>query len=111
MKVARELEEALVYPQKAYALARGTPNVADTLAWVLHMMGNDVEALRTIAPAVRAAPNAALLFLHVAFIDAALGETVPAAAALSRAVTLDPELEKQADVQALRAKVGRPAKP
>ncbi len=97
-----EIREALTLARRARALAP-TAAVVDTLAWVLHLAGNDVEARPLAIAAARGAPNNAQLALHAAVIIAATGPTDAAAKELARAIALDPQIEKQADVQELRA--------
>ncbi len=93
--------------QRAYALATGNACVADTLAWVLHLSGDDTEARRIITAAVRDAPNHAEIQLHAAIIAAAAGAYDVSARQLARAFELKPALEQDADVQQLRATLGR----
>ena len=102
------MQEALTLARKAYTLANGNPSIADSLAWILHLAGNDAEARRVIGLAVRGAPDNAEINLHAATIDAALGAYDAAMRELVHATELNPEFEKQADVQDLRAKIGRP---
>ncbi|HLB45313.1 MAG TPA: hypothetical protein VJK49_07960, partial [Candidatus Limnocylindrales bacterium] len=106
-----KVQEAIALARKAYVSASGDPSVVDTLAWILHLSGDDAEARRLIAGATRSAPNNAQIQLHAAIIDAAAGAYDLAARELARAVEIDPQLETQPDVRALRTKLGRPATP
>jgi len=97
------LKEALSLAQRAYVLAMGNPGVADTFAWTLHLSGDEAEARRIIAAAVRGDPNRAEIQLHAAIIDAAGGALDLSARELARAIALDSKLEQTAEVQRLRA--------
>lgn len=105
------IRDALPLARRAYALAPNVPTVADTLAWILHLGGDDREAQTLAAAAVRGAPEQAQLRLHAAVISAALGAADAAARELARALELDPKLEQDPEVQALRTTVGRTRKP
>jgi uncharacterized protein (TIGR03790 family) len=96
--------ETLDLAQKAYRLAP-VPSVADTLAWILHLAGADTEARVPMAQALKGSPESAPIQLHAAIIDAAVGAPDLAARELARALELDPQLEKDPDVQQLRAKL------
>ena len=41
--------EALGYAERAFTLTRGSATVADTLAWVQHLLGRDREAAQLLA--------------------------------------------------------------
>src|SRR5207244_4037304 len=69
--------EALPFAKRAYALAKTSPAAADTLAWVYHLLGNDLEALPLITAAVKE-PTAAEIHLHAAMIMAAAGNAAEA---------------------------------
>ena len=105
------IREALPLARRAQALARNVPAIADTLAWILHLAGDDREAQTFSAIAVRGAPDNAQMRLHAAVIGAALGATSMAVRELARALELDPRLEKDPQVQALRTALGRTGKP
>jgi uncharacterized protein (TIGR03790 family) len=96
------MKEALALAQRAHALS-GNPSVADTLAWVLHLSGDETEARRTIAGAATAAPNQTDIQLHAAIIDAAAGATEEAERRVAHIVELNPTLEQDPEIQKLRA--------
>jgi uncharacterized protein (TIGR03790 family) len=98
--------EALPYAARAYRLTRGTPTVADTLAWVQHLLGRDQEAAPIAAAAVSALPANAELQLHAAVILAAVGKLEEARQHLAEAVRLDPSLAGTNEARALREKLG-----
>jgi tetratricopeptide (TPR) repeat protein len=101
------VSEALTFAQRAYGLAPGNPMVGDTLAWVLHLSGDDAGARRVITTSARDAPNNADIQLHAAIIAAAAGAYDVSARQLARAVELNPALAQGADVLQLRATLAR----
>ncbi|MCU0257238.1 MAG: TIGR03790 family protein [Vicinamibacterales bacterium] len=99
---------ALPYAERAMRLSGGrSPEIADTLAWVQHLLGRDREAADILARIVKAEPAQAAYRLHYAAVLAALGRLAEAGAELKEAVRLDPGLEAGDEVKALRAKLGR----
>jgi uncharacterized protein (TIGR03790 family) len=97
---------AVEYAERAYRLTGGrSVEIADTLAWVQHLVGRDREALQLLEQVVMAAPAGAEYRLHLAVVYAALGRLAEASTELREAVRLAPELEKSAEVAALRAKL------
>ena len=97
---------AVEYAERAYRLTGGrSVEIADTLAWVQHLVGRDREALQLLEPLVKAAPVGAEYRLHLAVVYAAVGRLAEAAVELDEAVRLAPELEKSQDVAALRARL------
>lgn len=97
--------EALSFAQRAVALMPNDPNILDTLGWVQYLMGNSVDAAKTMADAVRRAPQSPELRLHAAIVYAAGGARAVAENELKEALRLNPELEKRPDVKDLRAKL------
>jgi uncharacterized protein (TIGR03790 family) len=103
--------EGLGHAERAMALTGGkSPEIADTLAWIQHLVGRDAEAAQLLQGIVKAAPERAEIRLHAAVVFAAVGRLEEAAAELGEAVRLDPALEASADVQALRAKLKKGAR-
>lgn len=97
--------EALPLAQKAFTLAKGNPTVGDTLGWVQHLLGNDVEARSLIAAASKALPNNAEIRFHLAAVLAATDSLDSARRELDEALRLDPDLDTRDDVKALKAKL------
>jgi Tfp pilus assembly protein PilF len=97
--------EALPLAEKAYGLARDNPNIADTLGWIRHLIGESEKARGLLETAAQAAPQNAEIHLHFAVVLAALGQNAPAATELARALELDPQLETSEEVKKLRAKL------
>jgi uncharacterized protein (TIGR03790 family) len=100
--------DALPIAKRAYIAAKGAPSVADTLGWVYHLLGNDVEAEPFVVSAADGEPSNAELQIHSATVLAANGKAEPAARALDRAIALDKTLEQRADVRELRARLHTP---
>jgi uncharacterized protein (TIGR03790 family) len=99
---------ALPYAERAVRLSGGrSAEIADTLAWVQHLLGRDREAADVLARVVKAHPAQPAYRLHYATVLAALGRLDEARAELKEAVRLDPGLEKSDEVTALREKLGR----
>jgi uncharacterized protein (TIGR03790 family) len=98
---------AKIYAERAVALAPNDPNIADTLGWVEHLLGNQAAATRLIAFAVRGAQHNPEIRLHAAFIYAAGQSLDLAAAELEAALRLAPELADRPDVQELRKRLAK----
>lgn len=103
--------EALPFAQQAVALAPGEPNVTDTLAWIHHLMGNDAEAARLLAAALKLAPASSEIRLHAAVVFAARGAQAVAETELKEALRLNPSLEQSDEVRRLRSRLAELAKP
>ncbi len=97
--------EALEMAKRAYAGTNGNPVMADTLAWIYHLLGNDASAEPLIESAVKGAPKNADVQLHAAFVFAAVGKMQPAAEALTAALALDKTLATREDVRGLRSRL------
>ena len=97
--------DALPFAKRAYDVSKGAPAIADTLAWVYHLMGRDADAAPLLAAASQQLPNSADVHLHAAVVFAAIGKTDVAAKELERALTLDKNLEQQAAVRQLRQRL------
>ena len=99
---------AIGYAEQAMAATGGrSPEIADTLAWVQHLLGRDREAVPILERVVKAAPSGAEYRLHLAGVYAAVGRLDAAATELKEALRLRPELEASDEVKALRAALGR----
>ena len=78
--------DALPLAEKAYGLAR-LPTVADTLAWIHHLRGDDHLAAPLIEQALAVVKDSADVQLHAAFIHAGLGDLARARTELDAAVS------------------------
>jgi uncharacterized protein (TIGR03790 family) len=97
--------EALSFAERAYELSQGSPAVADTYAWVLHLVGDNQQALRYAQDAVAGAPTSSELRVHYATILLAIGENERAEKELAKAIELYGGLKSRADVQELQKKL------
>ena len=104
------LHEALTLAQRAHATSPGNPSITDTLAWVLHLSGDDGAARPLIAAAARDAQDVAPIQLHAAVIEVANGAFDAAARDFARALELDPQIEQQPEAQQVRAALKRVGK-
>jgi Tfp pilus assembly protein PilF len=73
-------------------------------------MGNDVEAAKILAGAIRLAPNSADVRLHAAVVFAARGALAVSESELKEALRLRPALEQSDEVRRLRARLAELAK-
>jgi uncharacterized protein (TIGR03790 family) len=97
--------EALPLARRAAAAAPRDGTVLDTLAWIEHLSGDDANAARGIAQAIRLAPRNADVHLHAAVINAALGARAVAEDELKEALRLNPTLATSEQVQQVRAQL------
>ena len=96
--------DALPLAEKAYGLARDT-TIADTLAWIHHLLGDEQLALPLIEEALASNKDNAEMLMHAAFIHAALGDKAKAITELDASVKLNPKFNDRPDVKALREKL------
>ncbi len=104
------LQEALTLARKANTLAPNNPSILDTLAWIMHIAGDDRGAAAPAGTAARLAPNDATIILHVAVIEAGAGSLDSARRRLARALELNPALAKDPEVRNLQARLEEAAK-
>jgi uncharacterized protein (TIGR03790 family) len=99
-------KEALPLAQRAYRVSGHVPAIADTLAWIHHLLGDNQSALPLIERAVVGASANAEIRFHAAVIHDALGNRGKATQELQAALKNDPSLASRQDVQALRTRLG-----
>jgi tetratricopeptide (TPR) repeat protein len=97
--------EALPYARSAFQISQ-IPIIADTLAWVHHLLGDDYSAKPLIERAAAEAPANVEILVHAAFIQAGVNDAARASEALAAAVKLDPKLSEREDIKALKKKIG-----
>jgi tetratricopeptide (TPR) repeat protein len=97
--------EALSFAERAYELSQGSAAVADTYAWVLHLGGDNQQALRYAQDAVSGAPTQSEIRWHYAVVLEALGDHERAGKELTKALDLNAALKTRADVQAFQKKL------
>jgi len=93
--------------EKARLLDPRNPLIVDTLGWVHHLLGNRTEALRLLVQALRGAPANPDIRLHLAAAFDAAGQIEAAERELMLAIKLRPDIDQRADVQELRARIGK----
>jgi tetratricopeptide (TPR) repeat protein len=98
-------KEALPFAQRAYLLTREQALTGDTLAWVYHLLGDDKTALPLLKDAVRRVPQHATIRWHLGAVLASLNQADLGLQAVETAIRLDPSLETDEEVVALRAKL------
>ncbi len=103
-------QEALPVAEKAYNLAKGNPDITDTLGWIYHLMGQEDKAIQLLEQAVKVGGQNAEIHLHFAVVSAALGQSLAAEVSLNRALEIDPGFEERDEVKHLRAKLTPPPK-
>jgi tetratricopeptide (TPR) repeat protein len=88
----------------ATAAARETPTVraADAVAWALHRLGRDRDALTHVKDALRLGSIDPILRYHAGAIEAALGDTAAARRDLGRALATDPGFSATGAAEARR---------
>jgi uncharacterized protein (TIGR03790 family) len=97
-------QEALPFAERAFRLSTD-PNVADTLGWIQHLLGDDKSAGPLLEQAAAAARDNVEILLHAAFVHGALNDRVKARLELDAAEKLDLRVSERPDVQALRQKL------
>jgi tetratricopeptide (TPR) repeat protein len=102
-------EEALPLAQRAVAVSK-TPATLDTLAWIQHLLKRDAEAAATMRLARSTNFIDADVLWHSAVIYAAVNDLPRAAAELTLALKLKPELGERDDVKKLRQQLPGAAK-
>ena len=82
--------------------------IADTLGWIHHLLGDDESADRYLTQAAAGSPNSAEVLFHVAIVKAARSDVDTARTMLRKAIELDEKLAGRADVKELEAKLAKP---
>jgi uncharacterized protein (TIGR03790 family) len=100
----KNTKEALPYAEAAYAANRH-PSTADTLAWILHLAGENNRAFTLLTEAVQGAPQNATLRYHYAAVLEATGDAVRARQELAQALQLDRNLAGIPEVQELQRRL------
>lgn len=89
------------YMPKSYRPELMIPLCLDTLAWVQHLLGRNIDAASTIRQARAAGGNGPEMLWHAAVIYAANNDASHAMAELSAAVAANPSLADRDEVQKL----------
>ena len=102
--LANQPDSALPFAERAYRLNRTTPSVVDTLAWILHLLGQDEAAAELFSTITKEITPEAAIHLHAAIVFDAVGRHAASSQELTRALKLSPGLAKGDDVIGLLAK-------
>ena len=97
--------EGLPLAKRAASLAPQSAIVLDTWGWIEHLLGNDAEATKILAAAIKRDPQLAEMWLHAAIVSAALGDRPKAESELKEALRLDPTLEQRDETRRLRERI------
>ncbi len=103
----RRPEEAWPFAERALKLQPGNALIADTAAWIRHLLGDDATALKLLEPAARALPRNADVQLHAAVLLAAAGRLEEAAAALKAAQQSDKAVVNRPEFAAVQQQLGK----
>lgn len=77
--------------------------IADTLGWVHHLLGNQTDAAKYIYEAAKGAPANADVQFHLASLEHSRNRREAAIEALTKAIELEPKLLDREDVKKLRS--------
>jgi uncharacterized protein (TIGR03790 family) len=99
---------ALPFAEFAFNVHLVVAQIADTLGWTHHLLGNQAEAEQYLGEAVRDAPGSPDVQLHIALFEASRGRLKDSSAALERALTLDPGMAGRPEVKDLKTKLEKP---
>ena len=94
---------AIKYAERAYELAKESPNTADTLGWILLQQGNSVRALELLKKAVDLAPQRPEIRYHYAAALAKSGDKAEARKHLEQALAGGKQFQGMDDAKALLA--------
>ncbi len=83
---------ALPLAERARQLAPNSPEVADTLGWILVLLGRPAEAIPVLADAMKGAPKSGEIALHLARAYVDTGKTAEARTLFDKALALDATL-------------------
>ena len=95
------LPEATELAQEARANRPDSPQIADTLGWILHRQGDDQGALELLRPAAEGSPDNAEIQYHLGFVLHAVGDSSAARESLRSAIRKDPESSMADEARAL----------
>jgi tetratricopeptide (TPR) repeat protein len=101
----RTPSSVLPFAPVGYNLATMKAQIADTLGWVHHLLGDDAAADPYLMQAAEGSPNNAEVLLHVAVVKAARSDFDAAKKMLQQALALDKNLAGRPDVKELQARL------
>ena len=92
---------AKAYAMTAYRLAGDSPQVADTLGWILARNGEAKNAVGYLKAANQAAPKDPAIGYHLAFALSKDNQPAPARALLQQVLASNPAFDGRAEAEAL----------
>jgi Flp pilus assembly protein TadD len=98
--------DALPLAERAYRLVPDLPDIADTLGWIHHLLGDDRIAAGLVDRAVRGAPDNLDMRLHAAVVFASVGDKARAKLELDAALKLDPASASRPEASLARQLIG-----
>jgi len=94
--------------ERAYQLAPNSPQVADTLGWVMTTQGDAVNAMRYLQVALNAMPNDPDVQYHYALALSRNNKADDARIMLQKVLTPNADFESKSDAQQLLNRLGQP---
>ena len=95
----------LPFAPVGYNVSAVKAQIADTLGWIQHLLGNNAIAEKYLTQAGAGAPDNAEVQLHVAMFKASLAQFDEARKALQNAITLDAKMLERSEVKELQARL------
>jgi uncharacterized protein (TIGR03790 family) len=93
---------ALPLAERARKLAPNSPEAADTLGWILVLLGRPAEAIPVLADAMNGAPKSGEIALHLARAYVDTGSMAEARTLFDKALALDPTLAGSPDAARIK---------
>jgi uncharacterized protein (TIGR03790 family) len=98
--------EGLPFARRAVASAPTSPTVLDTLAWIQHLMGDDLGASKLLSELVKTNPLLSPeIRLHAAVVFAAIGQRSAAQTQLALALKLNPSLKGSEEAKQVQSRL------
>ena len=94
--------------ERAYQLAPNSPQVADTLGWVLTTQGDAVNAMRYLQVALNGMPNDPDVQYHYALALSRNNKADDARIILQKVLAPNADFESKGDAQQLLTRLGQP---
>ena len=99
-------KEALPLARRALSLAPNSADIADTLGWTHHLLGDNMSAEALLIRAVGLPGTTVDPLVHLAIVFEGNGKKTEARAALERAMKADANVKSRADVKPLIERLG-----
>ena len=102
-----DLDEALSLAQKAIQAAPEEPEMADTLAWIYFRKNLNDSSLQILRGLVLKYPSRPSFRYHLAMALVRAGDGAAAKREFKKALSLNPPLELQSEIEAALSKCGQ----